>query len=108
MDFFTERRTTLAVEGLGPGNPLIAEIVDQQKLPAEYILNASIGNFFLFKKHNFFINFSMKNLLNNKNIAASGFEQSRFDFETKNVNEFPPKYIYSLGRTFFLSVSFKI
>ena len=108
MDFYTERRTTLAVAGLGPGNPLIAEIVDQQKLPANYILNASIGKSFLIKKHNFFLHFSMKNLLNNKNIVANAFEQSRFDFENKDVNKFPPKYIYAFGRTFMVSLSCRI
>ncbi len=108
MDFYTERRTTLAVEGLGPGNPLISEIVNQQKLPACYILNASIGKSLMIKKHNCFLYFSMKNMLNNTNIPASGYEQSRFDFTNKDVNKFPPKYFYTLGRTFFISLNIKI
>jgi len=54
-----------------------------------------------------FLNASVSNLLNNKDIITGGFEQLRYDFTGGNPDKFPNKYFYGYGRTFFVNVSFK-
>ena len=109
LDFNPERRTQEAIDGLGPGDPLILEITREQKLAGGFTLDASIGKSFLIKQKVYInLNFSMTNILNNKNIQSGGYEQNRFDYETKKLDKFPPKYYYYFGRTFFFNISVRI
>lgn len=109
LDFNPERRTQLAIKGLGPDDPLIKEITQQQKLKGGFTLDASLGKSFRIKKTVFLnVNFSMTNILNNTDIQSGGFEQNRFDFETKDISKFPPKYYYYYGRTFYLNIGIRI
>ena len=107
VDFNPERRTSLAISNLGPGDPLIEEITHQQKLPSAFTLDASIGKSWRFGDYFLNLNFSVSNILDNQDVITTGFEQMRFDFETKNVSKFPPKYFYSYGRNFFLNIGFR-
>jgi len=108
LDFNPERRTLEAINMLGPGDTLINAITRQQKLDGGFTLDASLGKSFKIKNYFVNINFSVSNILNNQNLITNGYEQMRFDFDTKNVNKFQPKYFYALGRTFFLNLSFRI
>jgi len=107
LDFNPQRRTEQAVSNLGPGDPLIQEIIRQQKLKGAYTIDVSLGKSWKIGKNNININLNVNNLLNNKNIIVGGYEQMRFDYETKNVNKFPPKYFYAYGRTYFVMISFR-
>jgi hypothetical protein len=108
MDFNPERRTQLAIENLGYGDPLIKEITQQQMLKGGFTLDASIGKSLLIdRKYYININFSVTNILDNQNIQSGGFEQNRFDFVTKNVDKFPPKLYYYFGRSFYLNINFR-
>ena len=108
LDFNPERRTSYAISNLGSGDPLISQITQQEKLKAGATIDVSIGKSWKFKKYFLNFNFSISNLLDNQEIITGGYEQSRFDFATKNLAKFPPKYYYSFGRTYFLNVSFRI
>ncbi|MDK2910223.1 MAG: hypothetical protein PWR20_1790 [Bacteroidales bacterium] len=107
MDFNPERRTQTAIADLGPGDPLIATITRQEKLPSAFTLDASIGKSWKIREYFINLNFSVSNILDNRDIITSGFEQFRFDFTNKDVNKFPPKYYYGYGRTFFLNLAFR-
>lgn len=52
-------------------------------------------------------NLGVNNILNNRDIQSGGFEQLRFDFDTKNVNKFPPKYYYAYGINYFASIGLR-
>ena len=43
----------------------------------------------------------------NKELITGGFEQLRFDYDNKNINKFPPKYFYSMGRNYFVNIAFR-
>ncbi len=108
LDFNPERRTSLAISNLGEGDALINKITKQEKLPSGMTLDASIGKSFrLMDKYYLNLNFSVSNILDNQEIITGGYEQMRFDFATKNINKFPPKYFYYYGRTFFLNIGFR-
>lgn len=108
-DFNPERRSQLAIANLGPGDPLIREITQQEKLKGGITLDASIGKSIRIQRKYFInINLSVTNLLDNKDIQSGGYEQNRFDFETKDIGKFLPKYYNYFGRTFFLNVNFRI
>lgn len=107
IDFFPERRTSGAIV-YGMTDEEIKAITEQEMLKGGFTLDASIGKSLrLFRKYTLNLNFSVSNILDNKTIQTGGFEQSRFDFETYNVNKFPPKYYYGLGRTWFLNIGFR-
>ncbi len=108
LDFDPERRTTGAVSGLMPTDSLFKAITQQQKLKGGYTIDLSVGKSFRVKSYFISINFSVKNILNNQDLIVNGYEQMRYDFEGHNLNKFPPKYFYGLGRTFFLTASIRI
>lgn len=107
LDFNPERRTTGAIANLGPGDPLIAAITHQEKAPSAFTLDASLGKSWRIDSYFLNLNVSISNILDNREFITSGFEQNRFDFETKNVGKFPPKYFYYYGRTFFINLGFR-
>jgi hypothetical protein len=108
VDFNPERRTVAALDGLNPNIPAdmakAVYIVEQTQVDGQFTLDASISKSWQVKKYNLSLNFSVSNILDNKNLITSGYEQLRFDFEGKNVDKFPPKYYYGFGRTFFVSL----
>jgi hypothetical protein len=109
LDFNPERRTEEAISGLGIGDTMITNITKQQKLDGGFTFDASLGKSIYYKKAFININLSVSNIFNNQDLITNGYEQMRFDYTaTKNVDKFPPKYFYGLGRTFFLTVSVRI
>ena len=110
LDFNPERRTEEAVTGATTGNDtLINRIIQQEKLKGGFTIDASIGKSIYYKNAFINITFSVNNILNNQDLITNGYEQMRFDYAaTKNVNKFPNKYFYGLGRTFFLTISARI
>jgi hypothetical protein len=108
LDFNPERRTEEAISGLGIGDTMISKITKQEKLDGGFTFDASLGKSLIYKKAFININFSVSNIFNNQDLITGGYEQMRFDYATKNINKFTPKYFYGLGRTFYLTVSVRI
>lgn len=107
LDFNPARRTQTAIANLGYEDPMIETITKQEKLPAGFTLDASIGKSWRVKDYYIGINFNVSNILGTQ-LKSGGFEQMRFDYETKNLDKFPPKYFYGYGRTFFLMLSVRM
>lgn len=101
-----DRRTAEAVDKYIDGEKeLYAPIIDQEKLPSYFTLNANAGKSFrIQKKYYLNFNFSVNNILNNKKIITSGYEQLRWD--KNEVRKFPNKYYYMQGITYMLIVNF--
>ncbi len=108
LSFNPERRTQYAIENLGVGSELINQITEQEKLEGGFTIDASLGKSIRYKSHFINLNLSVSNILNNTSLKSGGFEQLRFDFESKNVGKFPPKYFYSYGTTFFFNVGIRL
>ena len=108
LDFNPERRTVSAMPYASPNDSRIPSILNQIKVDDGFTLDASIGKSWLIKKVYYNVNFSLSNILDNTSLITGGYEQMRFDFDTKNINKFPPKLYYGLGRTFFLNLSIRI
>lgn len=107
LDFNPERRTELAISNLGPGDPLIAQITEQQKLKGGYTIDFSLGKSWKIGNQYLAFNLNINNVLNNQKLITGGYEQMRFDFANKNINKFPPKYFYAYGRTYFFMISYR-
>lgn len=109
VDFNPARRTSNAIDGLGDGDPLINDITAQTKAfeNPQFTLDASIGKSFKIKKFYINLNASVSNILNNKNLITTAYEQMRFDYTEHNVSKFPPKAYYGFGRNFFVMASFR-
>ena len=114
LDYNPLRRTESAVGGMDVNDPLRAEILGQEKLKAQYTLDAFAGyswlmnNKFKMKKRTFLVfNVGVNNILNNKNIVSGGFEQLRFDFAGKNLDKFPARRFYAYGLNYFASIGLR-
>lgn len=107
LDFNPERRTSTGIDYIyDMDSPLIDAITKQVKIPSATTVDASIGKSFrLFDKYFLNLNLSINNVLDNKKIITSGYEQSRFI--NTNLDQFPPKQYYYFGRTYFLNIGFR-
>ncbi|MFZ4401885.1 MAG: carboxypeptidase regulatory-like domain-containing protein [Bacteroidales bacterium] len=103
-DFNPERRTVSAMPYPDPNDPRIPGIINQTKFDDGFTLDASLGKSWQVKKLYINLNLSVTNILDNTSLITGGYEQMRFDFDTKSVNQFIPKLYYGLGRTFFLNL----
>lgn len=111
------RRTTAAVEGLEQGSDQYDAIINQERLPGQFIMDIFGGyswrlnnTFKKMKGGSKYINFtlSINNLLNNTKFRTSGFEQLRFDFTDRNPNKFANKYFYNYGINAFINVTYRM
>lgn len=111
IDFNPERRTETAIENLGSDDPRIPAILNQVKTDPQFTLDFSIGKSWrISRKENTYylnLNINVNNILDNKKLITTGYEQNRFDFADKNVDKFPPKFYYGLGRTYFLMLAIR-
>ena len=100
------RRTYATLQNVVPESDQWNRIINQTLLPDQFAIDLSGGTSFklkLFGSHTrriLLFNLNINNLLNNKNIISGGYEQLRFDTDTKNVNKFPPKYFFAMGLNF--------
>ena len=116
LDFNPVRRTGLATEDLDPKSETFHDVIDQQKLGAQYTLDAFagyswriphtyIGSGFHKKPLYLSIYTGVNNILSNQDIISGGYEQLRFDYSTSDINKFPPKYYYAYGINYFASIA---
>lgn len=107
------RRTYEALQGVTPGSEKWQNIVNQIKLPEQFVINllagASVPIAFSGKpqKAVLLITISVNNLLDNRKIISGGYEQLRFDTDVKDTGKFPPKYFYAMGLNFSVSIGMR-
>ncbi|MDR1757675.1 MAG: TonB-dependent receptor [Bacteroidales bacterium] len=84
-------------------------IAAQTKLKGQFTLDASISKSWRIKnKYNIGFNVSVTNILNNKNLITTAWEQYRFDYREYNVDKFQNKYYYAYGTTFYAAINFQM
>lgn len=102
------RLTVQATDNVSSASDQFKNIIQQQQWPAQYTINLFAGYTCKLSPavhKNTAITFyaGISNLLNNTHIISGGYEQLRFDFDTKNPATFPPKVWYSNGISYMLS-----
>ena len=100
-----DRRTEEALTNYRTGDPQIEELTKQQLFEAGSIINMSAAKGFRVKKLNFYCTLMINNLLNNQKLITGGFEQMRYD--SSNLDRWPPKLEYHLGRTYNATISMR-
>ena len=108
LSFSALTRTVDAVAALDHSSPEFTKLINQEKLPSFYTLDAFAGKSFRFQ-YKYYLNISLNvsNILNNQNIITGGYEQARIDATFENLDKFPPKYYYYSGLQYYLNVSFR-
>jgi len=118
IDFYPERRTLAAVATVADpeftnqvveqGSNLWREIIEQERAPGAFTVDFFGGKSWKINDLFIYLNLGVSNILNKQDFITGGYEQFRFDFEDKDVGRFPNRYFYSRGRTYFLSLTFRI
>jgi hypothetical protein len=107
LEFNPIRRTPQAVQDLDRENPLRAQILDQEKLPNAFTVDAFGGKSWKIKRNFIYLNIGVGNMLNNTNFITGGYEQLRYDFQGQNPNRFPPRYFYAFGFNYFANIAYR-
>jgi len=99
------------VNGLSEEETL-AFLTKQERLPNAYRLNLSLYKEIRFSyDKQIGINASVNNLLDDQDYPSLAFEQLRVDASdvsgSINPNQFPTRYRYSPGRTYFINIAYK-
>jgi hypothetical protein len=117
---FPDRRTleALSTTGLTPefqeqiiDNPAqIQQIIGQTELPGGFTVDFFGGKSWKIEtgERDFFLNLNIgvSNLLNNQSLRTGGFEQFRFDGESKEL--YPNRTFSAFGATYFVSLTARI
>jgi hypothetical protein len=105
LDANPDRRTEEALSKYIDTDPQVDGIIDQTKLDDDYVINFFIGKSWRLKnKYYLRLNLNVNNVLDNTDFETGGFEQLRYD--QNDIDKFPPRIGYMLGRTYFAMVSF--
>lgn len=108
IDVNPNRRTAEAVTDVDFGSDGWNNIIAQEKAAPAWTVDFFGGKSFKIKDMYLYLNAGISNLLDNQNFKTGGFEQLRFDFETKDPDVFPSRYFYYFGRTYFVNLSWRI
>ena len=103
------RRTAEAVYPIDPSSEKGQQLLLVDRMPAIQLVNIFLSHNFRWNKkklQQFGCSISINNLFNKQDIILASNEQLRFDFDNKDPNKFPPKYLHSLGRNFLLSIHY--
>ena len=115
VDFNPVRRTMGSLENVNEGTPGWESILGQEHFKGQFTMDISGGwswkmnNKFKSLKGNSFmvLNLGITNVLDNRHMLSTGYEQLRFDTREHDVNVFPTKFAYAYGATYFASVTFR-
>lgn len=105
-DLNPERRTSTARGALDENSELYHQVADQTRLKGQFTMDVSVSKSWKVNQYLIGFNASVTNLLNNKNLVTTAWEQYRFDYSDYNVNKFGNKYYYAFGTTFYLGINF--
>ena len=114
LEFNPMRRTYKALQGVTQGSEQWNRIIGQTALPEKYTVDLSVGGsarltFFGSKKKNTLLfNININNLLNDQDFISGGYEQLRFDTDSKNPDKFPPKFFYAMGLNFSANLTLRL
>lgn len=119
LGFYPERRTLEAVANsenpqyevdfIERGSEKWNSIIDQDKAPAGFTLDLFCGKSFQIDwDHYIYVNVGVNNILNKTDLITGGYEQSRFDFNNKDVDRYPNRYYYGYGRNYFVSFTYRM
>jgi hypothetical protein len=103
------RRTAAAIFPIDPISEKGQQLLQVEKIPAQFLLNCFLSHSFRWgmkKQEQISFSIGINNLLNRQDIIIAGYEQLRFDFDNKDPNKFPPKYLHAPGRNFLLSIHY--
>jgi hypothetical protein len=108
VSFSALTRTPSSVKYIDHASERFSELIDQDKFPDYYTIDAFLGKSFRFD-YKYYLNISLNisNILNKKDIITGGYEQARIDKTFTNLEKFPPKYYYAQGIQYFLNVNFR-
>ncbi len=108
LEFNPLRRTIEATGGVEFGSDQWNAIIDQEKIDPAWTVDLSFYKTWLIQpgeKRTFLsLNIGVNNLLNNENYINGGYEQYRFDYDTKDPSVFPAKYSYMQGLNYFVQI----
>ena len=108
-DLNPERRTSTARGSLDVNSELYHQVADQTRLKGQFTVDVSLSKSWRINhKYNIGFNASVTNLLNNKNLVTTAWEQYRFDYTDYNVSKYANKYYYAFGTTFYLGINFSM
>ncbi len=110
LDFNPTRRTQDAVGNLikSDNTELWEDIIFQERAPANYTADIFGGKSWKIGRRFIYLTVGINNILNNQNFVIGGYEQNRFDFDTLDVERFPPRYFYAYGANYFIGLSFRL
>jgi hypothetical protein len=98
------------LENVTEGSEQWNRIIGQTQLPEQYTVDLSGGITMRIKlfpakyKQTLVFNLSMNNLLNKQDIISGGYEQLRFDTDTKNTGKISSKIFLCVGLKFFFQL----
>lgn len=108
IDFNPEKRTAEMLIGLEPNDPLREQITQQIGVPSQYLVDVNIGKSWRIEYKYFLnLNFQIANLLDNTSFRTGGYEQLRYAGTAEDQSQFPPRYYYAFGRTYYLILGFR-
>lgn len=118
-DMNFDRRTMQAVSVTGlypdfqqdavqPGTELWRSILEQEEFQGQFTADIFIRKSWKIKKLFVILSLGVNNITNNTMMRTTGFEQFRFDYETKEVDRFPSSYYYGYGINYMLNLTFRI
>lgn len=88
----------------------VTDFTKQDKLKNAFVVNASIGKvIYLSRSSSLNINLNVNNVLNNKDIQTSGYQQCRINTSDylNTTTRYPNKYYYAQGLKVFLNMGVK-
>lgn len=100
LSFNPDRRTAEAVKTINPTeqNELYLSVIQQERLPDGITVDFSMGKSTKLKDGSYLrINLNAGNILNNTKFISGGFEQLRFDYETKMLTDFLQDIFIHMG-----------
>jgi len=108
LAFSALTRTIDAVKYIDHNTDEFINLIEQEKLPSSFSVDAFIGKSFRFD-YKYYLNISLNvtNILNNTDIKTGGYEQARIDANFSNLEKFPPKYYYFSGLQYYLNINLR-
>ena len=91
-------------------------ITDQEKAASQFTLDFFGGKSWkttdkvkgIFDNSYVVLTVGVSNLLDDTDFVTGGYEQGRYDFDTKNLELFKPRYFYMYGRTYFINLTLRM
>jgi len=106
LSFSALTRTVDAVKYYDHSTQEFSSMIEQEKLPSSFTLDASLGKSFRFD-YKYYLNISLNisNILNNTDIITGGYEQARLDLG--DYDKFDDKLYYASGLQYYLNINFR-